>query len=282
MSDTVVSAEGLTMAYGSVVAVDDVDLAVAQGERRAVIGPNGAGKSTLFALMAGTLRPTAGKVNLLGADVTRLRDHQRARLGLVKTFQHSSVFARMSLLDNVLLGTNRTHGHPARWFAGAGRGAENAARDALELVGLAGRTDTLAGLLSHGERRQLEVALALAVEPEVLLLDEPTAGMSVTETERFVQLIEDLPRRITVMIIEHDLNVVFSVADHVTVMHLGAVIADGTPEQIRTSEKVQEIYLGVDPGTTARSGAESALGSALGSAQQSIEQSTGSGSEGVA
>lgn len=245
MSGPVVCAQSVTMAYGSVIAVDGVDLAVAQGERRAVIGPNGAGKSTLFALLAGTLRPTRGRVFLLGRDVTRMHDHQRARLGLVKTFQHSSVFARMSLLDNVLLGTHRTHDRPSRWFGGTGRAATVAAHEALTQVGLANRSETLAGSLSHGERRQLEVALALAVQPEVLLLDEPTAGMSVTETERFVQLIDGLPRTITVLIIEHDLDVVFSVADHVTVMHLGAVIADGTPEQIRASEKVQEVYLGV-------------------------------------
>jgi len=247
---------GLTKSYGSVVAVDDVTLAVADGERRAVIGPNGAGKSTLFALVAGTLRPTAGEVTLLGEDVTRLRDHQRARRGLVKTFQHSSVFTAMSLIDNVLLGTQRMHGRASRPFGRSTKAAVVAARESLDRVGLADRADVLAGSLSHGERRQLEVALALGIQPRVLLLDEPTAGMSAAETDRFVRLISELPRAITVLIIEHDLDVVFSVADRVTVMHLGAVIEDGTPDQVRASELVQQTYLGAAPADLGAGGAQ--------------------------
>ena len=238
---------GLTKSYGSVVAVDDVRLDVADGERRAIIGPNGAGKSTLFALIAGTLRPTAGSVSLYGDDVTRLRDHQRARRGLVKTFQHSSVFMAMTLIDNVLLGTQRTSGGAIKPFGRSARPALEAAHRLLADVGLADRSGVLAGSLSHGERRQLEVALALGVEPKVLMLDEPTAGMSAAETERFVQLISGLPRDITVLIIEHDLDVVFSVADRVTVLHLGAVIEDGTPDEVRASELVQQTYLGASP-----------------------------------
>jgi len=237
----------LTKRYGSVVAVDGANLEVAQSERRAVIGPNGAGKSTLFALVAGTLRPTAGRVGLHGEDVTRLRDHQRARRGLVKTFQHSSVFTAMTLVDNVLLATERRQGHAGRPFGRSSRAATEAAHRALVQVGLEDRSHVLAGSLSHGERRQLEVALALGVEPRVLMLDEPTAGMSAAETERFVELISGLPRTITVLIIEHDLDVVFSVADRVTVMHLGAVIEEGTPDEIRASELVQQTYLGVAP-----------------------------------
>ncbi len=247
MSTAVLSTKGLGKRYGSVVAVEDVTLDVPAGERRALIGPNGAGKSTLFAMVAGTLRPTSGRVELMGDDVTRLRDHQRARRGLVKTFQHSSVFAAMSLLDNVLLGTQRTHGRASRPFGGSSRAALDTAYEALAQVGLSGRDGVLAGSLSHGERRQLEVALALAVQPEVLLLDEPTAGMSAAETERFVQLVGGLPRDITVLIIEHDLDVVFTLADRVTVLHLGRVIEDGTPDEIRASELVQRTYLGVEP-----------------------------------
>lgn len=241
---------GLTKSYGAVVAVDDVTTSIAPGERRAVIGPNGAGKSTLFALVAGTLRPTHGRVRLAGRDITGLRDHQRARKGLVKTFQHSSVFTAMTLLDNVLLATQRSSGGAAKPFGRGSQPAIDRARDALEQVGLADRADTLAGMLSHGERRQLEIALALGASPRVLLLDEPTAGMSATETERFVGLLGSLPRDITVLIIEHDLEVVFSVADRVTVMHLGAVLEEGTPEQIRASELVQQTYLGVGPEST--------------------------------
>lgn len=246
-SASALSIRGLTKAYGSVVAVEGVTMDVARGERRAVIGPNGAGKSTLFALVAGTLRPTAGAVALLGQDVTRLRDHQRARRGLVKTFQHSSVFTAMSLVENVLLGAQRTHGRPGRPFGRSSRAALRAAHEALAHVGLDDRSGMLAGYLSHGERRQLEVALALAVDPAVLLLDEPTAGMSATETDRFVALISGLPREITVLIIEHDLDVVFSVADRVTVMHLGAVIEEGSPDHVRASDLVQQTYLGVAP-----------------------------------
>jgi branched-chain amino acid transport system ATP-binding protein len=250
MSDSptpALAVSALTKSYGSVVAVDDVRLDVGDGERRAVIGPNGAGKSTLFALIAGTLRPTAGSVSLFGEDVTRLRDHQRARRGLVKTFQHSSVFARATLLDNVLLGTQRTSGRANKPFGRSARAAVDAAHQLLDDVGLADRSAVLAGALSHGERRQLEVALALGVNPRVLMLDEPTAGMSAAETDRFVHLISTLPRDITVLIIEHDLDVVFSVADRVTVMHLGAVIEDGTPDEVRDSELVQQTYLGASP-----------------------------------
>jgi len=236
--------DGLGKRYGSVVAVDDVSLEVRQGARHAIIGPNGAGKSTLFALIAGTIRPTSGRVHLFGEDVTGLPDHRRARRGLAKTFQRSSVFGSMSLLQNVLLGAERRHGGPARVVGRHTRKAVEAAQAHLNRVGLLDRAEVRADLLSHGERRQLEVALALAVEPRVLLFDEPTAGMSAAETDRFVEIVEALPRDITVLIIEHDLDVVFTLADRVTVLHLGAVIADGSPDDIRASELVQQTYLG--------------------------------------
>lgn len=241
---------GITKSYGSVVAVDDVSFQVRRGARHAVIGPNGAGKSTLFALVAGTIKPTSGRVTLLGEDVTRLADHKRARRGLAKTFQHSSVFASMTLLQNVLLAAEQRHGRPARAVGGHSGSAMRVAEDALDRVGLLDRAEVTAASLSHGERRQLEVALALAVEPRVLLFDEPTAGMSAAETARFVALVQALPRDITVLIIEHDLDVVFTLADRVTVLHLGAVIADGSPEEVRASELVQQTYLGA-PATAA-------------------------------
>lgn len=247
MSQPALSTHGLGKRYGAVVAVDDVTISVGHGERRALIGPNGAGKSTLFGLIAGTLRPTAGTVELMGRDITRLTEYRRARAGLVKTFQHSSVFSAASLLDNVILGTTRMGGRPARPFGRHSRAVTDAARETLRLVGLAGREHVLAGSLSHGERRQLDVALALSVAPTMLLLDEPTAGMSAAETARFVDLVAGLPRDITVLIIEHDLDVVFTLADKVTVLHLGSVIEDGSPDQVRASELVQRVYLGVDP-----------------------------------
>lgn len=244
MSEPTIVLDKIAKRYGSVVAVDDVSFTVSPGSRHAVIGPNGAGKSTLFALVAGTIKPSSGHVRLLGEDVTRLRDHQRARRGLAKTFQHSSVFPSMTLLENTVLGAERKHGRPARPIGGHSVRAVEAAESALAGVGLLERAHVRASQLSHGERRQLEVALALAVDPKIVLFDEPTAGMSAAETERFVQIVKGLPADITVLIIEHDLDVVFSLADRVTVLHLGALIADGSPEEIRASELVQRTYLG--------------------------------------
>jgi branched-chain amino acid transport system ATP-binding protein len=244
MSEPAIVLDGIDKRYGSVVAVDGVSFSVAAGSRHAVIGPNGAGKSTLFALVAGTIRPSSGSVRLLGQDVTRLRDHQRARRGLAKTMQHSSVFSSMTLLENTLLAAERRHGRPARVVGRHSAPAVEAAESALAAVGLADRAGTRASSLSHGERRQLEVALALAVDPKVVLFDEPTAGMSAAETARFVEIVRQLPADLTVLIIEHDLDVVFSLADRVSVLHLGALIADGSPEEVRASELVQRTYLG--------------------------------------
>lgn len=244
MSEPTIVLDKIAKRYGSVVAVDDVSFSVRAGARHAVIGPNGAGKSTLFALVAGTIRPSSGYVRMLGEDVTRLRDHQRARRGLAKTFQHSSVFASMTLLENTVLGAERRHGRPARPLGRHSTTATEMAEAALARVGLLERAHARADHLSHGERRQLEVALALAVDPKIVLFDEPTAGMSAAETERFVHIVKELPAEITVLIIEHDLDVVFSLADRVSVLHLGALIADGSPEEIRASELVQRTYLG--------------------------------------
>lgn len=244
MSTPALALDGVTRRYGSLVAVADVTLTVEPGARHAVIGPNGAGKSTLFSLVAGTIRPSAGTLALFGEDVTGLSDHRRARRGITKTFQHSSVFSSMTVLENALIAAQRKHGRPARPFGRYDRAALDTAREALDRVGLAGRVETAASALSHGERRQLEVALALAVTPRVLLFDEPTAGMSAAETARFVELVGDLPREITVLMIEHDLDVVFSLADRVSVLHLGRLIADGTPQEVRASELVQQTYLG--------------------------------------
>jgi branched-chain amino acid transport system ATP-binding protein len=239
--------DGIAKGYGSVVAVDNVSLTVREGARHAVIGPNGAGKSTLFAMVAGTIRPTSGTIRLFGENVTRLPDHQRARRGLAKTFQHSSVFPSMTLLDNVVLAAERRHGHPARPFGPPDAVAVEVALKSLAQAGLEQRTGVLAAELSHGERRQLEVALALALDPRVVLFDEPTAGMSPAETSRFVDIVRSMSREITVLIIEHDLDVVFSLSDTVSVLHLGAVIANGTPEEVRESELVQQTYLGTGP-----------------------------------
>lgn len=238
---------GLTRRFGSVTAVDSIDLEVAPNTCHAVIGSNGAGKSTLFAMMAGTLKPTAGTVHLEGRDVTRMGVHRRAQRGLVKTFQHSSLFDSLTVRENAVLGAERNAGFAWRPYGGSSANAQRAAETALESVGLAGRAAARAGQLSHGERRQLELALAMSVAPRILLLDEPTAGMSAAETARFVDFVAGLKASTTILIIEHDLDVVLSLADTVTVMHLGSVIATGSPQEIRDSELVQSTYLGTAP-----------------------------------
>ena len=237
---------GLTRCYGSLTAVDRVDMSVMPGERHALIGPNGAGKSTLFATVAGTLRASAGRVLLSGQDVTPLPESERARRGMLRTYQHSSLFLDCSVLDNVALAVQRVHRVAHRFDRAARRfrRTDAQARRHLESVGLAGRGHDKVAALSHGERRQLEVAMVLATEPALVMFDEPSAGMSAAETERFVALLQRLPDSLTVLIVEHDLDVVFRVADRVTVLHLGQVLASGPPERIRADEAVQRAYLG--------------------------------------
>jgi branched-chain amino acid transport system ATP-binding protein len=232
--------------YGSLAALDDVSFAVAAGARHAVIGPNGAGKSTLFAAIAGTLRTRSGRVLLHGRDVTRRSEAARCRLGLVRTFQHSSVFLEQTVLDNVALAAQRASGvslHPLR-AAHRHPAVTDAALEQIDAVGLAGRGRVSAAALSHGERRQLEVAMVLATRPDVVLFDEPTAGMSPAETQAFADLVAALPPQLTVLIIEHDLDVVFTLSSAVTVLHLGRVLATGSPDAIQSDAAVQEAYLG--------------------------------------
>ncbi|MER5433635.1 ABC transporter ATP-binding protein [Streptomyces sp. NPDC002588] len=243
---TLLELRGLTRFYGSLTAVDQVDLTITQGERHALIGPNGAGKSTLFATVAGTLRASAGGIVLAGQDVTSLPEAERARRGMVRTFQHSSLFLDCSVLDNVALAVQRVQGVAHRFDRATRRfrRAEAEARRHLDSVGLSGRMRDKAAALSHGERRQLEVAMVLAAEPSLVMFDEPTAGMSAAETERFVALLEQLPEHLTVLIVEHDLDVVFRLADRITVLHLGKVLASGPPEEIRADAAVRRAYLG--------------------------------------
>jgi branched-chain amino acid transport system ATP-binding protein len=232
----------LERSFGGVRALDGVTISVAQGERRAIIGPNGAGKTTLFNVLTGEVAASAGAVRVGGQDVTRLRPWQRARLGVARMYQRNELFAPLSARENVVLAV-ASRSSPYR-FAGALR-AEHAAADALlDRVGLRGRETTPAGALSHGERRQLELAVALGRQPRVLLLDEPTAGMSPAETERITSLIADLDRALTILIVEHDMDVVFRLAERVSVLHEGRVIADGTASDIRGDVRVNEVYLG--------------------------------------
>ncbi|HEY1370418.1 MAG TPA: ABC transporter ATP-binding protein [Gaiellaceae bacterium] len=232
--------------YGQLRAVDSVTLDVEAGSRHALIGPNGAGKSTLFHLISGTVRATSGRIRFLGLDVTRRGPDRRTRLGMGRTFQHSSLFDDLTARENVALAAQRKLGHAHNPVLPTSRFPDVEARseELLELVGLGDLADAEAGSLSYGHRRQLEVALALATEPRLLLLDEPTAGMSRDEAARFMNLIGSLPPELTLMIVEHDMDIVFGLATVVSVLDAGHLIASGPPEEIRASAAVQEAYLG--------------------------------------
>jgi branched-chain amino acid transport system ATP-binding protein len=244
MSETLLSLSGVGRAFGALKAVDDVSLDVPTGARHALIGPNGAGKSTLFKLITGSLPVSAGTVALAGSDVTRLPEHQRARRGISQTLQHSSLFLTQTVLQNVLLAAQRQHGSRRSLVPRRQAAARDRARAVLADVGLEQRAEVPVAALSHGERRQVEVAVALACEPRLLLLDEPAAGMSPAESARLVDLLKSLPESVTVVIVEHDLDVVFALAGSVTVLHLGRVLLTGSPDEVRGSQAVQEAYLG--------------------------------------
>lgn len=232
--------------FGALVAIVDVSTAVMPGERRALIGPNGAGKTTLFNILSGELRPARGRVFVFGQDVTALPPDRRAHLGIGRTFQRNNVFLNLTALENVRLAAQIRDRRSHDLWRPASRYAELAdeAAAALEQVGLKEKRGVRAADLSYGEARQLELAVALATRPTVLLLDEPTAGMSPAETARMTQLLASLPRETTLVIIEHDMDVVQQLADRITVLHSGEVVADGPAEEVRANPRVQEVYLG--------------------------------------
>lgn len=234
--------------FGGVDAVAGVSLAVAAGERRALIGPNGAGKTTLFHAIAGTHLPSAGQVTLFGEDITRLPPHARARSGLARTFQITNLFPTLTVLENVLLAcaaAARIGPAMLRPMRGYGALHERAHR-LLADWGLAEQPERQVRHLSYGEQRQLELALALAGTPRVLLLDEPTAGLSAAESARVVSMVQTLPRDMTILMVEHDMDVAFGLADRITVMHMGRVVAEGDEQAIRADPQVMEIYLGAE------------------------------------
>ena len=240
--------ERLRKNFGGIAALVEVTLEVQPGERRAIIGPNGAGKSTLFNLIAGELAPTGGKVYLGDRELTGLSVNERANLGLGHTFQRNNLFMGLTVFENVRLAVQH-HQRITRHLFKVVSNFEAVTRETevlLERVGLADQRDQLVRTLAYGQQRVLEVALALATQPQVLLLDEPTAGMSPAETTEMAQLIEGLPRSLTMLIVEHDMDVVFSLADRITVLHYGQVISEGTPAEVRADPLVQEIYLGTD------------------------------------
>ena len=240
------SLSGLSKEFGGLCAVDGISLTIGAGERRAIIGPNGAGKTTLFSLISGETRPTGGRISLFGHDVTRYAPHRRAGLGLARTYQITNLFPRLSALENCLLAVQALT--PAKFHLHRGIDRYPAffqrARSVLEAVGLADKEAEAVRNLSHGEQRQLEIALALAGSPRLLLLDEPTAGLSPAESHAMTALLTKLDPAITLLVIEHDMDVAFALTDRITVLHYGKVVADGLAHEVRANALVQEIYLG--------------------------------------
>jgi branched-chain amino acid transport system ATP-binding protein len=246
MNAPAIRVDALGKVFGGLAAVDGVSLEIPAGERRVLIGPNGAGKTTLFHCITGTLSPTRGRVWLFGRDITRDPEHRRTGLGMGRTFQITNVFSELTLLENLALaivGTDRR-----KWILHRGLAAfpevKLQAEAGLQAVGLAGRVATPVKALSYGERRQLELALALNTRPKVLFLDEPCAGLSPSERQHVARLIAALPREITVVMIEHDMDIALALADRVTVLHQGRVILEGTPDAVRANQEVRDVYLG--------------------------------------
>jgi branched-chain amino acid transport system ATP-binding protein len=238
--------EALSRTFGALSALNHVSFEVAPRERRAVIGPNGAGKTTLFNVITGQLAPTAGRIRLEGESIEGLSQHAVARRGVSRSFQRNNLFPKLVVLENLRLAAAARA--PGTWdLLGRlerRRGPLDRAREVAEIVGLAERLDEPAGRLSYGEQRQLEVGVALATSPRLLLLDEPTAGMSPEETQRMTRMLELLPRDVTLLIIEHDMDVVGSLADRVTVLHYGEVLTEGSFDQVKADPRVYEVYLG--------------------------------------
>jgi branched-chain amino acid transport system ATP-binding protein len=246
VAEPLLQIEGLSKRFGGIVASDAITLDVPAGELHAVIGPNGAGKTTLVAQLSGQLKSDAGRVRFAGEDITGLPMHRRSALGLARSFQITSLFLDVSALDNVALAVQAHAGHSFRFWRDARREPElrDPARAALERVGLGARADWPASALSHGEHRQLELAMALAGRPRMLLLDEPMAGMGPEESIRMVKLLRELKGKLTILLIEHDMEAVFALADRLTVLVYGRVIASGAPAEIRANSQVRDAYLG--------------------------------------
>ena len=246
MGDILLEVSGLTKRFGGLIATNDLNLAVQRGETHAIIGPNGAGKTTLIAQLQGELRSDEGSIRFNGRDIAREPAYRRAGLGIARSFQITSIFPKFSALANVALAVQAQAGHSFRFFrrAGGDPALIEPARRAIATVGLADRADTEAENLSHGERRQLEIAMALAMRPSLLLLDEPMAGMSRRDGARMTRLLADLKRTYTIVLVEHDMDTVFSLADRISVLVAGRTIATGHPDEIRANAEVKAAYLG--------------------------------------
>ena len=246
MAEVLLEIESLTKRFGGVVASDAISLALPRGELHALIGPNGAGKTTLIGQLTGEVAPDSGRIRFEARDVTALPVYRRSQLGLARSFQIASLFPEFTALDNVALAVQAHAGHSFRFWRAARRAPElrEPARDALLRVGLAQRADVPVTALSHGERRQLEIAMALATRPRLLLLDEPMAGMGPEELARLVETLRQLKGGITILLVEHDMDAVFALADRITVLVYGRIIASGEPAAIRADAAVREAYLG--------------------------------------
>ncbi len=246
VASALLQVERLTRRFGGVVAADAINLAIAPKEVHAVIGPNGAGKTTLIGLLSGEIAPEEGSIHFDGTEISRLPVYRRSRLGLARSFQITSLFRDLTALDNVALAVQARCGHSFRFWRDARREDElrNPALAAIERVGLRDRANVRVDKLSHGEHRQLEIAMALATEPRLLLLDEPMAGMGPDESARMVQMLRALKGNVTILLIEHDMEAVFALADHLSVLVYGRIIASGTPEAVRADPVVRQAYLG--------------------------------------
>lgn len=249
--------EGLCKNYGALKVLRQVEFTVRKGERRAIIGPNGAGKTTLFNLISGEVPVSQGKVFLHGHDITGLKPYQRSVRGLARTFQKNNLFLGLNVFQNVRLAVQAHQSVSHRFIAKYHRfqGINQKTEEILAHLGLTEKRDVPASDLSYGEQRQLELAVAVATNPQVLLLDEPTAGMSPAETFRTVELIASLPKDMTILIIEHDMDVVAAIADRMTVLHYGEVLADGLPHEVKANPRVMEVYLGLEEGEAHHAGA---------------------------
>jgi branched-chain amino acid transport system ATP-binding protein len=252
VADAILRTEGLYKHFGGIVASDDVTLGVAAGELHAIIGPNGAGKTTLIGQLTGEIAPDSGRIFFAGSEITALPTYQRSMLGLARSFQITSLFLDFTALDNVALAVQAHAGHSFHFWRDARHDPAlcDPARAALARVGLAGRENVIAASMSHGEHRQLEIAMALASSPRMLLLDEPMAGMGPEESARMVALLRELKRELTILLIEHDMEAVFALADRITVLVYGRIIASGAPADIRANADVRQAYLGEQEAVT--------------------------------
>jgi len=246
MASAILEARELRKSFGALAATDGVSLELREGETHAIIGPNGAGKTTLISQLAGNLRPDSGQIRFAGEDVTHLSAPARAHKGFARSFQITSIYRDFSALDNVALAVQAHAGHSFRFWKAAHeeRMLRDPARAMLEEVGLGARADVRAANLAHGEQRQLEVAMALATRPRLLLLDEPVAGMGLEESQRMVQFLRGLKGKRTIILVEHDMDAVFTLADRVSVLVYGRILASGTPAEMRANPEVRRAYLG--------------------------------------